>query len=418
MAQITVDRPLEKLHTGILVRLQFVMSVILALPLRLARAGAALVAARPAAAPVSSWRSTPLTSGSTLISFDPALAEEIGETKAIILQKVWDWMEYNRTEGKSDHCIDGQWYSYNSAREWRDAHFWYLSASTIKAAFQWLEEKGYVQRIQHHKERGDCRMWVTIPAVSRARIDAISAANTPDKKTPRGDKKTPRGDNNTTTGARKVTALGEKDSPTKRESSNKNQQFPEAPKAKQQQQPTHGTDTDAAVVVPQCSPDPESESGEHSIEGEGLDTTAVKAFVPHEQHHNDQPISKVPLKVLSPLCADLVTFGVLPPTAQRLADQYQEVDVRYVLAYSRAQTTLTNPPGFVVDELDTGKHGVLAARGLAAVPQPVAPRVNRDPSVVAWEEQIKRDMERMIAEDEAAERAAGQSAESDCEVNV
>lgn len=395
MSQMMAKHPLEKTQAALMARLQIVIAFALLMQSRLAQAWAVLTGEAHLAAPTAAWRSSPLTSGSTLLSFDPALADEIGETKAIILQKVWDWMEYNRTEGKMDHCIDGQWYSYNSAREWRDAHFWHLSVATIKATFQWLEEKGYVQRIQHHKDRGDCRMWVTIPAESRSRIDAISAVNTPDKKTPMGDKN--------------VTALGEKDSPTKENLQIENQHI-KTPKISQTTTELQDDVTDAVDVVCQPSPDPESESGEHSINGEGHDTTAVKAFMPHEQHHDEQPFPKVAQKGFPALAAELVAFGVLPPTAQRLVGQYPEADVRYILGYSRLQTTLTNPPGFVVDELDTGKHGVLATRGIPAPAHRSLSAVLAEDT--EREERMRRETERLLAAEEA-ERAA-----DDCEVNV
>jgi hypothetical protein len=200
-----------------------------------------------------------------------------------------------------------------------------------------------------------------------------------------------------TQSGRKTPQGGQNTHPITSETDNSN---PQAKSANASQQQLLRNRTDDAVVVDLPSSEPEAESGEYSIDGEGQDATAVKAFMPHEQHQDKEPLSKVPLKVLSPdearLRDDLIAFGITLAGAQQLIQRYTEDDIRYVMACAQ-KATLGNPPGFVVRELEKGAAGVLGLRSLQKDLRPP-----RDPSVVAWEARIQAEMERMVAEDRAA----------------
>lgn len=278
--------------------------------------------------------------------YHPALVQSLGFNKEAILKKIWDWQGYNRHEKQTFR--DGHYWTYYTYEQWQQKHFQWLNVDTVRKLIRELENDGLL--ISGQFSYGSATKWyrVDVNAVSKLllRTEKASVAS--------GQKRRKAGE--------VIRAGGEKTRiKTIEESTKKNQQIKNA-KTKQQQ-PLQDTDETTVVVVLPSS-EPEAESGEHSIDGEGQDTTAVKAIVMHEQHHNEPPFPKVPQKgfPISALAADLVKFKVLPVTAQRLADQYPEADVRYVLEYARGESSLHNPPGFVVDELDTRKHGVLAAR--------------------------------------------------------
>lgn len=258
------------------------------------------------------WR-VPLCSEAEPMTFHPGLAKVLGYNKAVMLEKIWEWMRSNEYMNRLDHCIDGQWYTYNSAREWQQQHFVWISPETVKRLFQELEEEGYIERYQFHKGRGDCRQWVTIPAKALVLINLICIENAP---TPSAQQKTPRGAQLTPMTESNLATLDAKDSPTISESSNKNLQILETPikKQEEQQQQHSPNESDietqldiqfAAAAVEISTDEPQPISGEYSIEGEGTPKPPAKARASsdlvkamHKDGSNDKPISKVALKVL------------------------------------------------------------------------------------------------------------------------
>jgi hypothetical protein len=336
----------------------------------------------------------------------PHLASVLGVNEAIILQQVYFYVTLHSRKKSTQHFHDGKFWVFNSYKQWRDQHFPWLTARGVQSIILRLETKGLLISRQGLENPQDRRKWYTIDLEKLAKLIPTSKINSTQTARP----------TNTDCTSNMHEMI---DDSTESTSENT---FREKELQKQ-------TTTEIDVVVD--SPalpyrEPEAESGEHSLDGEGHDATAVKAFVPHEQHHDEQPFPKVPVKGFPALVAELVKFRVLPVTAQRLVDRYPEVDVRYVLEYARGESSLRNPPGFVVDELDTRKHGVLAARDQNKYIQTLSPSpqpkrfIPPDDFVCTDEEReeigligferfmaLRHEIERYEAEDR--ERATGQT---------
>jgi len=77
---------------------------------------------------------------------------------------------------KLDHCIDHEWYTYNSGREWQQSHFYFFS--TAKRLFQELEQNGFIKHLQYRKANGDYRRSVTLLSHVSTQIQAICAEHT------------------------------------------------------------------------------------------------------------------------------------------------------------------------------------------------------------------------------------------------
>jgi hypothetical protein len=368
--------------------LNMTMTIRLFSPALLAVLGVILRLIKPAVAqpiikiPVEIPRSgfNPLLPNLEMEVYHPALVQALGFNKEAILKKIWDWQEHNHRERQTFR--DGHYWTYYTYEQWQQKHFQWLNVDTVRKLIRELENDGLL--ISGQFSYGSATKWyrVDVKAVSKLILRAEKTSTASGQKRRKAGEDTRKG--------------GEK----ARIKTTGNLQFgdPQIKTTSEQQQPLQD---ESDVVVDLPSSEPEAESGEHNIDGEGQDTTAVKAFMPHEQHQDKEPISKVPLKVLSPLAAELISFGVTSAGAQQMVQQYAEGDIRYVLKCARAATNLTNPPGFVVRELEKGAAGVLGLRDLQKDLQP-----KRDPLVVAWEEEMRRNMEQMIADDLAAQAAA------------
>lgn len=319
--------------------------------------------------------------GGPALTLPTDLEVAFGSIKAAILQKLLEWININERKGKTSYFYEGHYWTHMSYNKLQKEHFPTRHPDTLRKYIREMERQGFV--ISCQPDPTDEKWYrLDMKAISKAvQQGGKGPRGAGEKSRVKGQKPTPAGYSPTqrTTENLQIKNLKTKNSNTK------------------QQQPT----TETVVVVPSALPrrEPEMESGEHSIDGEGHDTSAVKAFVPHEQHHDESPLSKVPLKVLSlgnELCADLIRFGVSPDRAQRMVKQYPEDDIRYVMDRARKASNVTNPPGFLVRELDKGKAGVL---GLRAVQKDL-----HMPSTFIDEdrlEAIRRENARMEAEDRA-----------------
>lgn len=70
------------------------------------------------------------------------LARAVGINEAIILQKIANWVEYNRKTGKNFR--DGMYWTYRSMRDWHEKEFDYMSFRSLSRCFQSLQDKGYL----------------------------------------------------------------------------------------------------------------------------------------------------------------------------------------------------------------------------------------------------------------------------------
>lgn len=83
-----------------------------------------------------------LMTGAETMLFQPELAALIGLDEAIILQKIWEWMEYNRRHNKRSHYRYGKWWTGNGYRQWHAQHFRWISWQTVAAKLKNLEAMG------------------------------------------------------------------------------------------------------------------------------------------------------------------------------------------------------------------------------------------------------------------------------------
>lgn len=96
------------------------------------------------------------------ISVNPELAKELGINHAITLQQLHFLLTITRKTKKNYNFVDGQWWVYNSYKQWRDEHFKWLSESAIKGIFRDLELRRLVIKKQGVKSKFDRKKWYRI----------------------------------------------------------------------------------------------------------------------------------------------------------------------------------------------------------------------------------------------------------------
>lgn len=102
-----------------------------------------------------------LLPGQETMLFHPALARLLGDVDmAIMLQKIFEWMEYNRVENRLTHFIDGRWWTYNTYKLWQSRHFTWISWQTVKNKFNQLEMMGLL--VSRTLQPGDSTKWYTL----------------------------------------------------------------------------------------------------------------------------------------------------------------------------------------------------------------------------------------------------------------
>lgn len=92
----------------------------------------------------------------------PTLAMAIGINAAVILQQLHFLLGAARNLKHRYNFVDGRWWIYNSYTEWQVEQFPWLSESTIKSVFIFLERAGIVLVKQSVKNRADRRKWYSI----------------------------------------------------------------------------------------------------------------------------------------------------------------------------------------------------------------------------------------------------------------
>lgn len=97
-----------------------------------------------------------------IIPFYPTLAKMIGVNKAIMLQQLHFLLNGQRTAKNEHNHVDGEWWVYNSYKEWQRDHFIWLSTSAIKKLFNELEADGFIISRQSVKYASDRRKWYRI----------------------------------------------------------------------------------------------------------------------------------------------------------------------------------------------------------------------------------------------------------------
>lgn len=336
--------------------------------------------------------------------YHPALVVALGNNKALILHKIWEWQEKNRRD--RTNLRNGHHWTYDTYEAWQQRNFSWLSVDGLRKLICELERDGLL--ISGQFTKGSAMKWYRVDVQAVAKLIRM-------------------GGQDVRMGGSKSRTSGEVDRiKTKKESTNKKQQIKTPKSLTATTQPDErdisteiDLDTDVAVVVPHPTPSRGEESGEYSIDGEAV-------MAKHDEHHGEPfaveattktatphttSLSKVPQKVLSPAAAelldDLIWFKVLPHVAARLIQQHGEEDTRYVLTHAQRVGTLG--AGFVVQELDTRKWGVLALRDMPVVQKFVHQSSAATLDVEAMERETAR-MEAIEAEERA--RATGQMSDS------
>lgn len=102
-----------------------------------------------------------------MIIIDEQLAAEIGLQQAIMLTKIYAWVEHNSRNGRNMH--DGQYWTYNSARAW-NLELPFLSVEKIKYALKQLETAEYIRAGRYNAEKYDRTKWYTVTMKGRELI--------------------------------------------------------------------------------------------------------------------------------------------------------------------------------------------------------------------------------------------------------
>lgn len=96
------------------------------------------------------------------IVFDRALAREIGDRHATVLQQVHYWIEVNRKKKNKEVYKDGYYWTYRSIKKWHEEEFDYLSFSTVRRTFDDLIEDGYLITGEYNKFGADRTKWYRV----------------------------------------------------------------------------------------------------------------------------------------------------------------------------------------------------------------------------------------------------------------
>lgn len=92
----------------------------------------------------------------------PNLAVKIGINAACIFQQLHFCLTNTKNKNNTYNYVEGEWWVYNSYKQWREDHFPWLSERTIQNVFLELEKQGVVKSMQGVKSKADRRKWYTI----------------------------------------------------------------------------------------------------------------------------------------------------------------------------------------------------------------------------------------------------------------
>lgn len=80
--------------------------------------------------------------GIEVMHIQPGLANVFGERKALIVQKIHEWVLVN--QGKGTHQYDGMTWTYGSYKDWHDRHFSWFSANYLGKLLKQLVDDGFL----------------------------------------------------------------------------------------------------------------------------------------------------------------------------------------------------------------------------------------------------------------------------------
>jgi len=91
--------------------------------------------------------------------FDPEMAKEVGTDAAIIFENIWFWVNRNHTNNK--HFYDGNYWTYNSKKSFRDL-FSYITERKIRTCLDKLIKEKYLVTGSYNKNKYDRTLWYSI----------------------------------------------------------------------------------------------------------------------------------------------------------------------------------------------------------------------------------------------------------------
>lgn len=95
----------------------------------------------------------------TMHSFSVRIAEEVGVERAVLIQNIQFWVDYNMNN--KSNFYDGKYWVYNSAKAFQ-AQFPYMSKDKIQRNLKWLVDNGYLESGNYNKSAYDRTKWYTI----------------------------------------------------------------------------------------------------------------------------------------------------------------------------------------------------------------------------------------------------------------
>lgn len=92
-------------------------------------------------------------------SFSVKIAEEVVVERAVLIQNIQFWVDYNMNNKLNFH--DGKYWVYNSAKAFQ-VQFPYMSKDKIQRNLKWLVDNGYLESGNYNKSAYDRTKWYTI----------------------------------------------------------------------------------------------------------------------------------------------------------------------------------------------------------------------------------------------------------------
>lgn len=164
MSQMTHFYPLEKLQPYFLMWLQVVTLHLLHMKAWARRVWAAMINEQY-------HHGAGLLMVGDSLQGQVSLAKVLGGDmeKAMIVQKLHEWLKFNESEGNYKNKRDGCWWTYNSYVDWCKAHFGWMSKDSLGRHIRALEKMGVIRTQQMKKY--DREKWYTI---DYGRLNALS----------------------------------------------------------------------------------------------------------------------------------------------------------------------------------------------------------------------------------------------------
>lgn len=278
--------------------------------------------------------------------------------KALIVWTLRGWVAYNRSRKKNYR--DGHYWTYNTLSTWQEKHFPWLSVKQLSTLMTQLVKQNVI--IRSRRNVHSCYRYrvneIALAAMCASLPSAESlTSQTAEQKRQMGERSAQTAEQSGETGEHTTALHQQKNLQKQKQQEQQQQQLLHTPDV----QLNAASETDVVVVVAPLPPrEPESITGEHSIDGEGPQSAPphaphgsalVKAM--HRDNANDQEPSKVPLKV-SRLAEKLRDeMGFMAGLAETLIRKHGAGRIRAIAKYIESQgSAIHTPPAYMRHELE------------------------------------------------------------------